>query len=331
MQVPKEIARILAEEDTFLLACHENPDGDAIGSISALAHILQRLGKDFRLYCPDGLPERFAWLHLPAGILQEPPLSLDKWLIALDCGSKDRLGPALQKHLQQMQVINIDHHPDNPGFGDYNWVETKRSPAGEMIALLALELGFNLDGGLGESVYLALVTDTGSFTYSNTKSSTLQIASRILDWGLDLDSFNSSLYRQWSLSKVHAHGLAMQTAELSLQGSVGLITADKDGLQRSGARYEDCEGLVNYMRQVRGVLVAVSLLEQGEHVKFSMRSWGEVDVSAIAASLGGGGHRNAAGGKLAMDLSKARGRILQALEQALAARQELKTATANWN
>ncbi|MGM0424462.1 MAG: DHH family phosphoesterase [Thermodesulfobacteriota bacterium] len=331
MQARSEIARTLTEEDNFLLACHEDPDGDAIGSMSALGHILKRLGKEFRLYCPGGLPQRFSWLKLPANILQSANDLRTNWLVALDCGSAHRLGSELQQNLQASRVINIDHHQGNPGFGELNWVDPQRSSVGEMVACLAQDLGLDLDWALGESLYLALVTDTGSFTYSNTKSSTLQIAAGILDRGLDLDRFNSNLYRQWNLAKVHAHGLAMQTAELKLQGRAGLITADKEVLRRSGAGAEDCEGLVNYMRQVRGVLVAVSLLEQENNIKFSLRSWGEVDVSAVASSLGGGGHQNAAGGKLALDLAQAKEQILQALEQALMTQQYLQTAAEGWN
>jgi phosphoesterase RecJ-like protein len=331
MQARIEISSTLTKDDNFLLACHEDPDGDAIGSMSALGHILQRLGKKFSLYCPGGLPERFAWLNLPANILQSTKDVRPNWVVALDCGSAHRLGSEMQKHLQGSKVINIDHHQGNPGFGQLNWVETQRSSVGEMVGCLALDLGLELDRELGESLYLALVTDTGSFTYSNTQSSTLQVAAQILDNGLDLDKFNSSLYRQWNLPKIHAHGLAMQTAELKLGGRVGLISADRTVLLRSGAGSEDCEGLVNYMRQVRGVLVAVSLLEQENNIKFSLRSWGEVDVSAIATNLGGGGHQNAAGGKLAMNLDQAREQILQALEQALIFPQELQKAATGWN
>ncbi|MFP4213093.1 MAG: DHH family phosphoesterase [Desulfohalobiaceae bacterium] len=331
MQARSEIARILAAEDHFLLTCHEDPDGDAIGSMSALGHILRRLGKEFQLYCPGGLPQRFSWLDLPAEILQSMHGSSPAWLVALDCGSPERLGSQVQPYLQSLQSINIDHHQGNPEFGQLNWVEPQRSSVGEMVACLALDLGLELDNELGQSVYLALVTDTGSFTYSNTNSSTLQIAGKILDHGLDLDRFNSQLYRQWNLPKVHAHGLAMQKAELKLQGKVGLIAADSEVLRRSGAEAEDCEGLVSYMRQIRGVQVAASLLQQESYIKFSLRSWGEVDVSAVAARLGGGGHRNAAGGKLNLSLSQAQEQLLQALEEALLSEQQLESAVAAWN
>ncbi len=313
MQTRKKIAEILAHEDRFLIAAHIDPDGDAIGSMSAMGHILQRLGKKFRLYSRSGLPDRFSWLNLPAPIAQTLDSFQPNWLIALDCGNAQRLGPELTDIMSRLQVINIDHHMGNPDFGQINWVEPRISSVGEMVAALALDLDLHLDQELGESLYLALVTDTGSFTYSNTGSQSLQMAAEILRQGLDLDRFNARLERQWSLSKVHVQGLAMQNAVLCFQGRVGLIKADQEVLDQAQAQPEDCEGLVNYMRQVRGVLVAVSLLQGRENIKFSLRSWGEVDVSAIAVALGGGGHRNAAGGKLALDFGQAEQRILDVL------------------
>lgn len=317
MQARKEIAEILVREDNFLIASHLDPDGDAIGSMFALGHILKRLGKRFGLYSKQGLPERFAWLNPPAAILQSPEQNWPEWLIALDCGNEQRLGPDLAQRLATMQVINIDHHLGNPHFGQLNWVETQKSSVGEMMACIALDLGLELNHKLGESLYLALVTDTGSFTYSNTQGSTLQIAAQIVASGLNLDSFNARMQRQWSLRKIQAHGMAMQKAGLYLQGKAGVITADSEIQRRFQATSEDFEGLVNYMRQIRGVIVAVSLLQEQENIKFSLRSWGEVDVSAVAIQLGGGGHRNAAGGKLPLSLKQALARILQVLDQTL--------------
>jgi phosphoesterase RecJ-like protein len=297
----------------FLIASHVSPDGDAIGSMIALAHLLRSLGKECLLYNPSGLPERFAWLQSPFSIQAGVPTLPVDWAIVLDCGDLERAGSELPESLDASRIINIDHHQGNPEFGRINWVEPDRSSVGEMVGLLAQDLGISLGGPLGEALYLALVTDTGSFSYSNTSPETLRLAADILAEGLDLDRFNASLQGQWSLAKVHLHGKAMQQASLAAGGRVGVIRVDGRMLQETGATLEDCEGLVNSMRQVKGVLVSLSLREEDAGIKFSLRSWGDVDVQAIALHFGGGGHVNAAGGSIASSLADAEQRLVQAI------------------
>ena len=314
----KQIAKTIKDYNHFLLTSHINPDGDAIGSMLGLGHLLNRMGKTFTFYNQSGLPERFSWLNLPAKMHTRIPLQEYEWAIILDCGDGDRLGENLGTFLDTDKSINIDHHYGNPEFGRYNWVEPHRSSVGEMIALLAQDLGMELNGDMAKSLYLAMVTDTGSFSYSNTGAETFSIASEIIKGGLDLDSFNSHLYQQWSLNKVHLHGLAMKHANLYCQDRVGLIKIPAELMQQTGTNPEDCEGVVNYVRSIKGVKVAISLREDSENkIKMSLRSWGEVDVNAIAHSLGGGGHHNAAGGTFYMSMQEAEELVLEKIEQHL--------------
>jgi phosphoesterase RecJ-like protein len=299
------ILEIITRHRSFLVLSHENPDGDAIGAMAGLGFLFQALGKSFTLCNISGLPRRFAWLELPGPVQTSLPSPSDHWAFALDCGDSRRLGEGFEQNLDPTRIVNIDHHLGNPEFGAVNWVDPDRSSVGEMIGFLAQDLGVPLQGPLGEALYLAMVTDTGSFSYGNTRPETLCLAARIIEQGLDLDSFNARMLRQWTLDKVHLHGLAMQQATVHAQGRIGVIRASSEMLEKTGTLPEDCEGLVNYIRQVHGVVIAVSLREENGMVKFSLRSWGEVDVRAIASRFDGGGHKNAAGGSIKGSLDKA--------------------------
>jgi phosphoesterase RecJ-like protein len=301
------ISNLLREGRSFLVTAHVNPDGDAVGSMSAMGWIVRSLGKECVLYNPSGIPEKFDWLDLPCPVLERADPEAHDWTVVLDCGAGDRLGEDLERRLIPERTINIDHHLGNPHFGRINWVEQDRSSVGEMMALLAQDLRVGLGGALGEAVYLAVYTDTGGFCYSNTRPETLRVAAALLEHGLDLDRFNARLHSQWSLNRLHLHGLAIQGARLYAGGRIGVISASRRAMQATETDSEDCEGLVNYVRQIRGVVVAASLREEAEpqRIKFSLRSWGDVNVRAIAAELGGGGHHNAAGGTLDMDLDGA--------------------------
>jgi phosphoesterase RecJ-like protein len=312
MNPRSRIQEIIGENGRFLVISHTSPDGDAIGSMFALGWILRALGKEV-LYCNEsGLPQQYSWLAAAdRDVLSEAPSEGYDWAIALDCGDSSRLGGSVESALDFTRCVNIDHHQGNTEFGAINWVE-QRSSVGEMIALLARDLDIAPAGALGEALYLALVTDSGFFSYSNTTGETLRIAADILDQGLDLDCFNANLLRQWSPGTIKLHGLALQNAFLAINGRVGVVAIDEDMVDRTGATWEDSDNLVDYMRRVQGVQVSLCLKEKEQgRTKMSLRSWGEVDVRAIAVSLGGGGHANAAGGLLNAGLQEALDRILE--------------------
>ncbi len=316
-----ELASFLRDNDHFLIVSHTNPDGDAIGSMLAMGCLLQELEKSFKLYNQSGLPERFTWLESPWTITRNLTEALSEprpWFIVLDCGDSDRMGDDIRPYIEKRLTCNIDHHLGNPNYGFINWVEPDRSSVGEMIALLAQDLGITPSGILGQSLYLAIVSDTGFFSYSNTSSETLQIVSDLIKTGLDPGSFNAQYQQQWTLNKVKLHGYAMQGVSLYSQGQTGVIKAPKSLLNKTRTTAEDCEGLVNYPRQIKGVKVAVSLRQDdSERIKFSLRSWGEIDVREIAVKFDGGGHHNAAGGTIQAELAEAEARIVQAIHTVL--------------
>ncbi len=314
----RDIARILAERDDIAILSHENPDGDAVGSAAALGHILARLGKRFVLANASPLPGQYAWMDLPGPWSTDMPADYG-CAVALDCGDGPRLGP-LEKFVDPARLIVIDHHLGNPGFGAVNWVDTKASSTAEMVAALAEHLDVPLTGGLGQCLYVGMVTDTGDFTFGSTRPETLELAARILRAGLDVGETNARLKNQWSLSRIRLWSEVMGGMTQHFDGRVGCISISQETLASTGASVEDCDGLVNWVLRVRGVLAAVAVRElPDKRVKFSLRSVGDVDVQRVAVSFGGGGHKNASGGSVDGPLAAAEATLAAAVGASLGA------------
>ncbi|MFO7817471.1 MAG: DHH family phosphoesterase [Thermodesulfobacteriota bacterium] len=308
----EQIIETLKNENNFLVTAHVDPDGDALGSMAATGYILKNLNKTFYFFNQSGVPNKFLWMNLPAPVLTELPEDRFDWLIVLDSGDADRPGETIAELINGTKTINIDHHLGNPKFGNLNWVEPKRSSVGEMIALIAREMRINISGHLAEAVYLAIASDTGFFTYDNTTPETLEMTAELLRNGLDTAGLTHKIKSQWSLEKLHLHGRILSKAEVHCSGKVGIMDITEQDFRETGTSIEDCEGLVNYIRNISGVKVAISIREEnGGKVKFSLRSHADINVQHIASSLGGGGHKNASGGILDMNINEARDLLLK--------------------
>lgn len=295
-QARSRIASILREHDDFVVMAHVNPDGDAIGSTAAMGHILAALGKTFTLFNVSPMPRSFDWLEMPAQLTERFPAKMD-WVISLDSGDIARLGRDVADVLDTSRLVNIDHHLGNPKFGAVNWVDPSMSSTGEMVAGLARELDIPLTGPLGKAIYLSLVTDTGWFSYDNTSPATLELAAEIVRGGLQPGPFNAQIQNQWTLARIKLFSEALGNLELHEDGRIAVIRIDRDMLARTGTDQGGTDGLIEFARRIRGVQVAISVREdQPGEMKFSLRSTGDVDIQQVAAALGGGGHKNAAGG-----------------------------------
>lgn len=303
-----QIAQILKEEDDFLVTAHENPDGDAIGSMSALAWMLSRLGKNVIAYNESGVPRYLSWLPFPCEVytdLGDIPFT-PRRVIVLDSGSAERTGEAMQRYLQGVASICIDHHLRTPDYADINWIDPEFSAVGEMLAVLADRLAIMLTGPLGEAIYLAIASDTGNFTYGNTSPRTLEIAAEVLRRGLDLESFTARSEANWSLNRIHLWGRLFDNVHLALDGQVAYMTLPESLFSETGTTMEDAEGIVNFLRRIYGVKVAMTLRDLGpDRCKMSLRTHGALNVQEVAATFGGGGHRNAAGATLNMPMQQA--------------------------
>jgi phosphoesterase RecJ-like protein len=318
MPLLKQIAEQIRDADNFLVLAHVSPDGDALGSMLAMGELLDALGKKVRVFNESSIPRRFEWLAPKREILTQLPEDEPDNLIVLDCGSAERAGELIAPWLKTKKVFNIDHHLGNPMFGTVNWVEQRSSSVGEMIGMLARKLGVPLVGLLGEYVYLALISDTGDFCFNNTRPETLEMAAEILRLGLLPGPFHEQKQSTGTLNQLQMRGTVLQRARLYADGQISLISFTRELFEQTGTGPEDTEGLVNTVLYVNGVQVAISLREEDQGIKFSLRSKGSTNVQTVAFRFGGGGHRNAAGGTLLLDMDQAKATMIQAVTEELA-------------
>lgn len=313
-----DLLRAIKAGSRFLVTSHSSPDGDAIGAMAAMGHLLAALGKKAVLYNISGLPEHFSWVRLPSPILTELPADGFDWIIALDCGDERRGGKVLQDAMSVRQTMVIDHHVANPKWGALNWVEIDRSSTAEMVGAMALEAGFELTGPLGEAVYLGMVTDTGHFAFDNTSPRCMELASRIMRQGLDTAKINELIQNQWSLARFKLWAEILGSLALYFDGQLGVIRITSEQLSRLGAKSEDCEGLTNFVLRIKGCKMAQSLREDGAGaLKLSLRSVSGVDIQPVAAAFGGGGHKCAAGANIPGLFNDVEPRLIEALGKVL--------------
>lgn len=308
-----EIVRRIRAGRNFLVAAHAGPDGDALGATAAMGFILEALGKNFSLVNDSPVPPQYGWMELPAPLIERPLDDDYDLAIVLDCGDAARLGE-LEKLLDPARVAVIDHHLGNPGFGVVNWIDPSRSAAGEMVALIAKDLGIPLAGPLAEALYTAMATDTGFFSFSGTTAVCLELVAEMIRGGLDVGATGARIKNQWSMNRVRLWSEVLAGLTVRCHGQVGTIRVSQEMFARTQTTPEDCEGLINNALRIKGVAAALLVRELPEGgVKFSLRSVGQVNIQTVAKAFGGGGHKNASGGKLGMPLGEAEATLAGAL------------------
>jgi phosphoesterase RecJ-like protein len=312
-------ARMLADASDVMITCHLGPDGDAIGSMSALAAILEAQGKKVTLFNPDGAPAHLRFLPRATDILRALPARAPWDLaIAVDCGARSLLGPAFPGEDVTGPLLVLDHHATSKPFGAYLCLVDAASVA-VVVARLAARLGWEIPAGAAPGIYTSIVSDTGSFRYSNTNPESFQLAARCLELGVDPWEVARVLGEETPLARYKLLGAALAAIELEAGGKVAVIVLTDDMVKAAGARWDLSEGLVNYARGIEGVEVGVQIspLPKGGGSRVSLRSKGRVDAGAVAARFGGGGHRGAAGCHIAGTLADARTQLVAALSDAL--------------
>jgi phosphoesterase RecJ-like protein len=292
----------LRATDRFLLTTHEGPDGDALGSLLAMHHVLTQIGKDSVMFLgAKEFPLAIEYRFLPLEeVFHEPPADVvDRTLIFLDCGNIDRM-PVQFLSREGARRINIDHHHDNTRFGSVNLVDTEASCTAEIVLEVAKRLGAEITPEIAAALYVGLVTDTGMFMYENTRAATHRIAAELIDDGVDVNDTYRRLYERVPVEKVRLIGRALEKIELFDDGRFGVTYVSATDYADTGAGEVHTEGIIDFVRSLEGVEVAAMIRDKtdGGHSarKVSLRSTdGSVDVSAIARAHGGGGHRRAAG------------------------------------
>jgi len=297
-----EIAQELQASERFLLTTHESPDGDALGSLLAMHHILEQLGKDSVMFLAAKefpLPVEYRFLPLEEVFHEAPVDVLDRMLVFLDCGNIERM-PVDFLHREDAKVLNIDHHHDNTRFGDLNLVDTDASCTAQIVFELAKLLGAELTPPIAGALYVALVTDTGRFMYENTGAAAHLMAAELIDAGVDVHDTYRRLYERVPIEKLRLLARAIDRIEIRDDCKLAVTSITASDYAATGADASLTEGIIDYVRSLEGMEVAAMIRDQTEdrHAarKVSLRSSsGGLDVSAIARKHGGGGHRRAAG------------------------------------
>ncbi len=311
-----EIIRFIHAGETFAITSHARPDGDSLGSSLGLALALEQLGKEVVVVHADPPPRPYKDLPGLEKLVVSPTLEGDfDGLLVLECNSLERTGVA---GLERYRAVNIDHHADSGEYGFLNWIDWSAAALGEMVHELASRLGAAITPAIATNLYVAILTDTGSFQFSNTTQRTFSITARLVAAGANPGEIAQAVYLSQPLSKLRLLTAVLQTLEVHPSGKIACIELTRRTLTETGAESNDTEGIVTHALSIDGVMMVAFLRQMKDDlIRVSLRSKPGYDVARIARRHGGGGHANAAGLSLTGDLAEARARIVADLEREL--------------
>lgn len=310
-----KVAGILKEAEKVSIISHVDPDGDAIGSQLALARVLEKEGKEVACYNVSEIPE---YLFFLADIDKIKPYEdqdlSDQILVFVDCADKKRTGMNLNGNIS----INIDHHVGNDLFADYNLIVTKAASTGEIVYQLIKEMGLEPDKEAATALYTAVSTDTGSFMYANTSADSHRIAADLIEAGADTAALRENFFEGVSLRRFQLTRYAYQEVKFDCDNKLAWVKIPYSLIRDLDAKEEDTEGVVGHLRNIKDVEVALLLKEREDgKIKGSLRAKDLVDVSKIARSFGGGGHRRASGFELEYSLDQAEEKLIKVIKEDL--------------
>jgi len=311
-----ELGKVLRDHQRFAVLGHVRPDGDALGSQLALALSLKELGKEVRVWNEDGMLEKYSFVP-HADLLTKPPGAPEDVdvAIALDTAIQNRLGTAFEAVRAAKVWINIDHHPSNPGYGDLVHIDPNSPATGQIVYELIKSEKLPLTREIAENLYVAISTDTGSFQYPNTTARTFEIAAELIRIGVDVGRVSQLLYENYPRRRIELLRELLGTMRFEGKGRVASFSLSLEMAKRLGVLPEDNEGLIDHLRAIQGVIVAVFFEELPDgKVRVSMRSKSEkADVCAICMKFGGGGHTLAAGARVRGTLAEVEQKVLEAI------------------
>ena len=304
-----EVVAEIEQATKMLITTHENPDGDALGSLLAFHEMMGQLGKDSVMFMSAGnfpLPHEYQNLPIEE-VRNEPPPDMDERIaVFLDSGNIDRMPVEFLQRAGQ-HIVNIDHHHDNTRFGTVNLVVPDASCTAEILWDLAGQLGVTITPSMAQALYVALVTDSGRFMYDNTTARSHQMAADLIEAGVDVAAVYRQLYQDLPFPRVQLLGRALDDVRRYDDGRVTVAHLTRADFGETGAIESDSEGVVDHLRSIEDTAVAVLVREllDSDGRKVSLRATdGRVDVSVIARELGGGGHRQAAGATTLLPLEE---------------------------
>ncbi len=310
----KEAAALIGGWDDILVICHENPDGDALGSMSGLVRGLRSLGKRAGWYCASPLPEKFAYLFQGLEEIDFAP----EHIVTVDVADSKLLGDAWDKFGDRIDLA-IDHHGTHMPFAKERWVEPGSAAAAEMVWLLLKELGAEPDEAAAGCLYTGMATDTGCFRYRNVTPRTLRAAADALEAGAPAGDINQRNFETRTQASMEAEKLITDTMEFHCGGRLAIIQLPQSVYESTGASENELDGVESLPRQIEGVLIGVTVKERPEgRIKISLRSNPPVNAADICGRFGGGGHPGAAGCSFeGITMDEARQRMLTACREYL--------------
>lgn len=316
----EEIAREITKRDKFWLISHATPDGDSIGSLLALNQGLEAMGKETYMLLQDPVPHIYHYLQGSDKVLSPGQVGGElEQVIFLDCADLERAGQEVLKHIgPDCFSISIDHHESNTHFANLNFVQPRAAATGELIYQLLKILDIKIKPPLANALYAAIIQDTGSFQHSNTSPATFRIAADLLECGAELQRTKINLFESRQRVEICLLGHAVNSIQFSPDGKIAWMTISYQDAKRLGAIDLHPEGIINHTLMVQGVEVGLLFREiKPGQMKIGFRSKGAVDVSSIAATFGGGGHRQAAGAQMDDSLEECIDKVLQAVRDVI--------------
>jgi bifunctional oligoribonuclease and PAP phosphatase NrnA len=312
----QEIVDAVRTRHRFVLSSHARPDGDSIGSQLAMAYALREIGKEATVVNADpapapmmafpGVPD----IHIAPNVEGEFDAA-----IIMECGDLKRTGVS---GLERFFVINIDHHPGNTGYGRINWFDASAAACAEMVYDVVRALDLPLTKEIATHVYLAILTDTGSFHYSSISPRTFDICRECLEAGVDPVLVARNVYDSNNMGRLKLFGAVLGAMQIDQTGRIAIVYVDHEMARTAGGTYEDTEGLVNLPLTVKEIEAVVFFKqEKGDEYRVSLRSKGDVDIGSIAKEYGGGGHKNASGCTISGPIEELQRAIVEKIEGAI--------------
>jgi phosphoesterase RecJ-like protein len=326
----QQIVEAIRARRRFVISSHARPDGDSIGSQLAMAYALKSLGKEVVVVNADPAPAPLMAFPAVPEIIIAPSVDGEfDAAIIMECSNLTRTGVA---GLERYFVINIDHHPGNSGYGAINWFDASAAACGEMVFDLTRALGVPLTVEIATHVYLAILTDTGSFHYSSISPRTFEICRETLEAGVDPVLVARNVYDSNNMGRLKLFGAVLSAMQIDSTGHIAIVYLDHEMARAAGGTYEDTEGLINLPLTVKEIQAVVFFKQdEGDHYRVSMRSKGAIDIGAVAKQFGGGGHKNAAGCTVTGPVDALQKEFVERIEQAVSASTQEGVAEAGQN
>lgn len=315
-QALQQIVDAIRQKQRFVVSSHSRPDGDSIGSQLAFAYAARALGKEVTVVNRDAAPPPLMAFPGVTDIQIADSVSGDfDAAVIMECGDLGRPGVG---GLDRYFLINIDHHPGNTEYGAINWFDSSAAACGEMVFDLVRMLGVPMSREIATHIYLAILTDTGSFHYSSISPRTFDICRQMLEAGVDAVAVARSVYDSNNMGRLKLFGAVLSAMQIDASGRIAIVYLDHEMARAAGGTYEDTEGLINLPLTVKEIQAVVFFKQsEGDAYRVSMRSKGDIDIGAVAKIYGGGGHKNAAGCSVTGPIDALQRLFVDHIEQAI--------------